>query len=66
MILAYDDSDGWYDHAAAKITHGSFSIVRWDTAPGQCGVPGVTPVANGVKGLPVAGRCGPGTRTPSW
>ena len=33
-------------------------------APGQCGVPGVTPVANGVKGLPVAGRCGPGTRTP--
>jgi hypothetical protein len=34
------------------------------TAPGQCGVPGVTPVANGVKGLPVAGRCGPGTRTP--
>jgi phospholipase C len=34
------------------------------TAPGQCGVPGVTPVPNGVKGLPVAGRCGPGTRTP--
>jgi phospholipase C len=64
VILAYDDSDGWYDHAAAKITQGSFSTADGITAPGQCGVPGSTPVPNGVKGLPVAGRCGPGTRTP--
>jgi phospholipase C len=64
VILAYDDSDGWYDHAAAKITQGSFSSSDGVTAPGQCGVPGVTLEPNGVKGLPVAGRCGPGTRTP--
>jgi phospholipase C len=63
VILAYDDSDGWADHASG-MTHGSFSAQDALTAPGQCGVPGVTPVANGVKGLPVAGRCGPGTRTP--
>ncbi|MGA2998604.1 phospholipase C [Bradyrhizobium sp.] len=63
VILAYDDSDGWADHASG-MTHGSFSSSDTLTAPGQCGVPGVTPVANGVKGLPVAGRCGPGTRTP--
>jgi phospholipase C len=64
VILAYDDSDGWYDHAFAKTTQASFSTSDGLTAPGQCGVPGVTPVPNGVKGLPVAGRCGPGTRTP--
>jgi phospholipase C len=63
VILAYDDSDGWADHVTG-MTHGSFSSSDGLTAPGQCGVPGVTPVANGVKGLPVAGRCGPGTRTP--
>src|SRR3984957_16862100 len=64
VILAYDDSDGWADHVSAKITQGSFSSQDAVPAPGQCGVPGVTPVPNGVKGLPVAGRCGPGTRTP--
>jgi phospholipase C len=63
VILAYDDSDGWADHVTG-MTHGSFSTSDALTAPGQCGVPGVTPVANGVKGLPVAGRCGPGTRIP--
>jgi phospholipase C len=64
VILAYDDSDGWYDHAFAKTTQGSFSASDGLTAPGQCGVPGVTLEPNGVKGLPVAGRCGPGTRQP--
>ena len=23
IVIAYDDSDGWYDHRAAKITNGS-------------------------------------------
>jgi len=64
VILAYDDSDGWYDHAFSKTTSGSFSAADALTAPGQCGVPGVTLEPNGVKGLPVAGRCGPGTRQP--
>jgi phospholipase C len=64
VILTFDDSDGWYDHAFSPTTSGSFSAADALTAPGQCGVPGVTPEPNGVKGLPVAGRCGPGTRLP--
>ena len=31
---------------------------------GNCGTPGGTPVANGLSGQPVNGRCGPGTRQP--
>ena len=63
VILAYDDSDGWYDHAFAPITQTSFSAQDALTAPGQCGTVGVTEPL-GVKGLPVHGRCGPGTRLP--
>ena len=62
VIVTYDDSDGWYDHAFAKPTQGSFSAADALNGTGVCGVPGSEP--NGVKGLPVAGRCGPGTRLP--
>ncbi len=34
VVVAYDDSDGWYDHRAAKITNGS-SNAAVDTA--MCG-----------------------------
>jgi len=62
VIITYDDSDGWYDHAPAPATHGSFSSSDALTAPGQCGVVGTEPL--GLKNLPVHGRCGPGTRVP--
>jgi phospholipase C len=62
VIIAYDDSDGWYDHAFASPTRGSFSTSDFLNGTGVCGAPGTEPV--GVNGLPVAGRCGPGTRTP--
>jgi len=64
VIVTYDDSDGWYDHAFTAVTHGSFSTADALNGTGNCGTPGVTPEPNGVKGLPVAGRCGPGTRIP--
>jgi phospholipase C len=64
VIIAYDDSDGWYDHVTAPTTSGSFSASDALNGTGNCGIPGVTPEPNGLKGLPVAGRCGPGTRTP--
>jgi phospholipase C len=64
VIIAYDDSDGWYDHAFTATTHGSFSTADALNGTGNCGTPGVTPEPNGLKGLPVAGRCGPGTRMP--
>jgi phospholipase C len=62
IIIAWDDSDGWYDHAFATPTNPSFNSVadRLDH-PGVCGKG--TPLP-GLKGLPVNGRCGPGTRLP--
>lgn len=66
VILAYDDSDGWYDHQMAPTTNGSFSTSDALSATGACGVQGTTPVLSGPNsnGLPVNGRCGPGVRTP--
>ncbi|WP_213738717.1 alkaline phosphatase family protein [Bradyrhizobium sp. dw_411] len=63
VVLAYDDSDGWYDHGFSPTTHSSFSPSDALNGAGICGVPGATEPA-GIHGLPVAGRCGPGTRQP--
>jgi phospholipase C len=65
VIILYDDSDGWYDHAYAEPTNASFSSADQLHGPGQCGVRGKTPQLGGVAGKgPVDGRCGPGTRQP--
>jgi phospholipase C len=64
VIIAYDDSDGWYDHQFAPTTQGSFSSQDTLNGTGNCGTPSVTPEPNGLSGQPVAGRCGPGTRQP--
>ncbi|WP_438383392.1 alkaline phosphatase family protein [Asaia sp. BMEF1] len=62
IIIAYDDSDGWYDHAFTPVQHSSHDMQADQlNTPGQCGKG--APSA-GVKGAPVNGRCGPGTRTP--
>jgi phospholipase C len=63
VILAYDDSDGWYDHAFAPTTRTSFSPADALNGAGICGVVGTTE-PTGINGLPVHGRCGPGTRQP--
>ncbi|MCF3963023.1 phospholipase C [Streptomyces fuscigenes] len=61
IVLAYDDSDGWYDHVAPPVLNGSK-----DTALGSNGKPtdGVAcqdgPKAKGGY----ADRCGPGPRLP--
>ncbi|GAB0114183.1 phospholipase C [Acidisoma sp. C75] len=62
IILAWDDSDGWYDHAFTKVLNPSANAEadQLDGA-GQCG--SGTPLP-GVAGKPVNGRCGPGTRLP--
>ncbi len=66
VIVTYDDSDGWYDHAYATPTSASYdSAADQVNGPGQCGKgPDVQPQPKGVSGLPVNGRCGPGTRVP--
>jgi len=62
VIITWDDSDGWYDHAFATPTNPSFNPAadRLD-GPGTCGKG--APLA-GLRRLPVNGRCGPGTRLP--
>jgi phospholipase C len=64
VIIAYDDSDGWYDHAMAKTTNGSSGKFDGLNGPGKCGdggsaLPGVNPATTHAQG-----RCGPGPRLP--
>jgi phospholipase C len=64
IIIAYDDSDGWYDHVMGKIMNGSESKSDALTAAGKCGdgataLPGVNPATTHVEG-----RCGFGPRLP--
>jgi phospholipase C len=63
VIIAYDDSDGWYDHAFSPTTRPSFSASDALNGAGLCGAVGSTE-PTGINGLPVPGRCGPGTRQP--
>jgi phospholipase C len=66
VIIAYDDSDGWYDHQQAPIQNGSFSTSDSLSGSNACGTVGTTPVLAGPNsnGAPVNGRCSPGVRTP--
>ncbi len=60
IIILYDDSDGWYDHAHAIVNPSA--VKGFDVLDGDhCGTG--TPLA-GVAGIPVGGRCGYGTRQP--
>ena len=61
VVIAWDDSDGWYDHRFAKVTNPSFDAADQLDGDGKCGAG--TPMA-GVDGKPANGRCGPGTRIP--
>jgi phospholipase C len=56
VVIAYDDSDGWYDHAYSGVTNPSTSVADGLTGTGMCG-----------SGTPLAGqqgRCGYGPRMP--
>jgi len=61
VLVAWDDSDGWYDHAYVPPTSASFSSADMLNGTSVCGA-GTAPL--GVNGQPVNGRCGPGTRIP--
>jgi phospholipase C len=68
VILAYDDSDGWYDHAQMVINPSHVAQDQF-AGPQNCtplqGTQGAlaTPLP-GVNGQPVQGRCGYGPRQP--
>ncbi|GHD99413.1 phospholipase C [Defluviimonas sp. 20V17] len=63
IIVLYDDSDGWYDHAHAVINPSYLRVRGYDVLDGgKCGTTGVP--LPGVQGKPAQGRCGYGTRQP--
>ncbi|WP_329454752.1 phospholipase C [Streptomyces sp. NBC_01497] len=61
VVVAYDDSDGWYDHVASPVLNGST-----DSTPTSTGAATDSPMCQ--TGPPAAGgykdRCGPGARQP--
>jgi len=78
IIIAYDDSDGWYDHQYGTVTSSSFDSVTTESIKTPAGTiigadqlngNGVCNSSTATQGLslsgtPINGRCGPGTRTP--
>jgi phospholipase C len=65
VILAYDDSDGWYDHVS-NLVNGSATTADTVNGAGICiSVTGSQSALPGADGKPHAqGRCGYGPRQP--
>jgi phospholipase C len=64
VVIAYDDSDGWYDHQMGPIVNQSTSTDDALTGSGACGngdtaLPGVSSAVTHAQG-----RCGYGPRLP--
>jgi len=57
VIINWDDSDGWYDHAMPPIVNQSSTSADALTGPGSCGA-GLNPLGG------EQGRCGYGPRLP--
>ncbi len=56
IFIAYDDSDGWYDHQMSPIVHQSQTTADTLSGVGQCG--------SKAPGDTQQGRCGYGPRQP--
>ena len=64
VIIAYDDSDGWYDHQMSPLVNQSTSSADMLTGTGACGN-GATALAGiGTTNPHAQGRCGYGPRLP--
>jgi phospholipase C len=64
VVIAYDDSDGWYDHQMPPIANQSSTLKDALTGTGACGngetaLPGIDPENDHAQG-----RCGFGPRLP--
>jgi phospholipase C len=70
VIIAYDDSDGWYDHQLPPVVNPSFTSADAVNGADVCkeGIQQKRPIATtpllGAFGQPAQGRCGYGTRVP--
>jgi phospholipase C len=62
VVIAYDDSDGWYDHQMGPIVNQSATTMDALTGPNACGT-GTNALA-GVTAAHAQGRCGYGPRLP--
>jgi phospholipase C len=63
VVIAYDDSDGWYDHVMPPLVNQSVTSADMITGNGTCG--GADQALPGVAGTGHAqGRCGYGPRLP--
>lgn len=60
VVIAYDGSDGWYDHAMGPIVNQSQDPVRDSLAPGSCGT--LADADHTLGGY--QDRCGYGPRQP--
>src|SRR2546429_184026 len=60
VVIAWDDSDGWYDHQMGTIVTQSNVSDDQLLGPGNCG----SPKANDVSGGTQNGRCGFGPPPP--
>ena len=64
VVIAYDDSDGWYDHQMSPIVNSSKTDADALSGPGACGS-GATALPGIATGTAHAqGRCGYGPRLP--
>jgi phospholipase C len=59
IVIAYDDSDGWYDHVMGPIVRGSDAAADALNGPGKCGNVPATPPPGFEND-----RCGFGPRLP--
>jgi phospholipase C len=65
VVIAYDDSDGWYDHQMGPIVNQSTSPQDALTGPGACGDGSNALSGPDATATPHAqGRCGYGPRLP--
>jgi len=65
IIIAYDDSDGWYDHLS-NVINGSTGPQDFYTSAGVClsATAAANALADVATGKPALGRCGYGPRLP--
>jgi phospholipase C len=62
VVIAYDDSDGWYDHQMGPIFNQSQTSQDALNGPGLCG--SAPPALAGITAPHAQGRCGYGPRLP--
>ncbi len=63
VIIAYDDSDGWYDHQMGPLVNQSQTPADALNGTGFCGQ-SATNILPGVTAASAQGRCGYGPRLP--